>query len=158
MYFGDVIRASESKKLDRVNDKPKRNHGNAQSSHFLWSHFFNVQELFHSRICPKLDHVLRARMQDHPGILWIRPVDKIEAVEAAAFTRTTKQSIKGVLPAHVRVDANFVERVCILIRARQNVGLFWGDLFTDQGGLHLDEWGESHFELEKLWGEYRIFL
>ena len=97
-------------------------------------------------------------MQDHPGILWIRPVDKIEAVEAAAFTRTTKQSIKGVLPAHVRVDTNFVERVCVLIRARQNVGLFWGDQFTDQGGLHRNEWGEPHFEFEKLWGEYGIFL
>ena len=49
-----------------------------------------------------------------------------------------------------------MEWVYILICAHQNVGLFRGDQFMNQGSLHLDEWGELHFELEKLWGEYRI--
>ena len=46
-----------------------------------------------------------------------------------------------------------MEWVCVWISARQNVGLFWRDKFTDQWG-HLNKRCKSHFELEELWGGY----
>ena len=42
--------------------------------------------------------------------------------------------------------------------ARKEVGLFWRDKFTDQGGIHPNEWGKPHLEFEELWREYMIFL
>lgn len=99
IYLGDVTRASESKKLwgKWVGNKVKRNQHDSQSSHLFRSHLLDFHEFSDGGVHPELYHIVRTGMQDHPRILWIRPV-QVYAIAAVAAAGIANQTIKGILP------------------------------------------------------------